>query len=66
MVLDGAGSVGADGTGGGSGLVSAGGAGVGDGVSSCFTFFFARFALFFLFFGLAKIPLHLETIADPR
>jgi hypothetical protein len=70
VVVDGAGSVGAGGAPGTSGLVSARGAVVGaacGGVSSCFTFFFARFALFFLFvLDLGKIQPHLETIADPR
>jgi hypothetical protein len=69
VVVDGAGSVGAGGTGGASGFISAGGADVGaagGGVSSRFTFFFARFALFFLFLGLGKILPHPETIADPR
>lgn len=40
-----------------SGFVSADGAEVeaGGGVASCFTFFFARFAPFFLFLALGKI-----------
>ncbi len=69
VVVDGAGSVGAGGTGGASGFVSAGGAGVGAtgaGVSFCFAFLFARLARFFLFLGLGKVLPHPETIADHR
>ena len=62
-----AGSVGVGGAGGASAFVSAGGVGAaGDGVSSCFTFFFARFAVFFLFLALGIFALHLEGIADSR
>ena len=64
VVVDGAGSVGAGGTGGASGFVSGADAGVGatgGGVSSCFTFFFARLARFFLFLDLGKVLPHHET-----
>ena len=54
-MLDGAGSVRAGAV--VSGFVSTDGAEVeaGGGVSSCFTFFFARFVPFFLFLALGKI-----------
>lgn len=69
VLADGAfgGSVVVGGACGASGFVSAGGAGVGagGGVSSCFTFFFALFALFF-FLALGKILPHLQDIADSR
>jgi hypothetical protein len=45
-----------------TGFVSAGGGAARDGVSSCFTFFLALFALFFL--ALGKISPHAEDIAD--
>jgi len=68
-VVEGAGSVGAGGTGRASDFVSAGRAGVGaagGGVSSCFTFFFARLARFFLFLDLGKVLPHPETNAEHR
>ena len=63
-MADGAGSVGAGGTGGASAFVSGGGAGVGDTVgvvSSCFTFLLALFAFFFL--RLGKTSPHSEGMA---
>jgi hypothetical protein len=69
VVVDGAGSVGAGGTGGASGSVSAGGASVGTnggGVSSCLTFFFALLFLFLFFLSLGKIQPPVDDIAGSR